>query len=278
MKFYFDFEANQFTEHIISVGVAAENGEAFFSFVGNYPGKKKEKITKFITELTGITQETYDNAPTADYVFSSVHEWINSNLPDEETPEYYCYGDCDVKFIEQTLHHITNFSAFTFLTSLKTSIVNYAPVVAQKMNRTSVGLQRIYNFLKEEENKQKHSSLEDAFMLKYVMENIDKVCPVENLPKAPEVKTCYSQGRVSSFPTGKFYIRGIGKHATEREFANIHEAMEWLISNRIGKKERDCIHRDRMALKIMKAIRKNETYMNYRWRREKENKNVLVKN
>ncbi len=75
MKFYFDFEANQFTERIISVGCVSETGERYYSLV-SHNTDKKEKITKFITELTGITQEDYDNAPKADYVFLSLSEWI----------------------------------------------------------------------------------------------------------------------------------------------------------------------------------------------------------
>ena len=272
MKFYFDFEANQFTERIISVGCVSETGERYYSLV-SHNTNKKEKITKFITELTGITQEDYDNAPKADYVFLSLSDWIMNLLPDINTKvEYFCYGDCDVRFIDRTVSHMKNFSAVTFLLSVRASIVDCGPIIAKHVGKTSIGLQRIYNFLKNETCEQNHSALEDAEMLKYVMDNVDKLEPTEDIPLAPEDKAKkFYPDAVTSFPTGKFFIRGTGKNSKEHEFEDIHAAMEWIINTRIKAEERANIRRDKMALKIMKAVRKKETYMQYLWRREKEN-------
>ena len=66
-----------------------------------------------------------------------------------------------------------------------------------------------------------------------------------------------------------FFAKQRVKNAKEREFGCIQEAIEWLINTNIAKNSRDAVHRDKMATKIMKAIRKNECYMNYKWRREK---------
>ena len=55
MRFFVDFEATQFSNRIISIGCVAANGNTFSTLVK--PGKKK--ITKFITDLTGITNEIH---------------------------------------------------------------------------------------------------------------------------------------------------------------------------------------------------------------------------
>ena len=54
MNFYIDFEANQFSDRIISIGCISENGNNFYSLCR--PSKPGETITNFITELTGITK------------------------------------------------------------------------------------------------------------------------------------------------------------------------------------------------------------------------------
>lgn len=54
MNFYIDFEATQFSEEIISIGCVSENDKMFYCLVK--PSDPK-KITKFITELTGISAE-----------------------------------------------------------------------------------------------------------------------------------------------------------------------------------------------------------------------------
>ena len=72
-----------------------------------------------------------------------------------------------------------------------------------------------------------------------------------------------------TFPSGRFFCKGLGKNSKEREFADIHEAIEWIINTNIRIEDRENVHRDRMATKIMKAIRKQSNYIGYKWRREK---------
>ena len=66
MKFYLDFEATRFSNRIISIGCVAENGATFYTLVK--PGDKK-KVDKFITELTGITNEMLATAPDSDAAY-----------------------------------------------------------------------------------------------------------------------------------------------------------------------------------------------------------------
>lgn len=72
MNYFIDFEATQFSNEIISIGCVNETGEKFSSMV--YTDKK---ITSFITNLTGITDEMNKAAPSLDDVFTlfSIGYW-----------------------------------------------------------------------------------------------------------------------------------------------------------------------------------------------------------
>lgn len=59
MKYFIDFEATENSNEIISVGCVDENGGEFYSLVQPH---KIEKLTEFITDLTGITTEDLQNA------------------------------------------------------------------------------------------------------------------------------------------------------------------------------------------------------------------------
>lgn len=196
MNFYIDFEATQFSERIISIGCIAENGETFYSLVKpNY----KYKITKFITELTGITKEMIEEAPDADVVFSSFFHWLHKNST--EKPKFYCYGDCDKTYIDNTLKDITNYYASLALSLMSANLVDYSPKVAEMFNRT-VNLKRVYNVLKEEKEQQTHDALEDAVMLKYVVDNIkniSKELAVSRLKDTPKPVKPKKEGAPAAF-------------------------------------------------------------------------------
>ena len=98
MRFYIDFEATQFSNRIISIGCACENGNTFKTLVQPV---NKGKITAFITELTGITSEMIAEAPTADEAFNMLFDFIELNNL-SGVPQFYVYGDCDASFIKHT--------------------------------------------------------------------------------------------------------------------------------------------------------------------------------
>ena len=66
---------------------------------------------------------------------------------------------------------------------------------------------------------------------------------------------------------------GLFSGKTKKDFGS---AIEWLIETNISKDAREKVHRDRMATKIMKAIRKHDTYMGYKWRRDKNTKIAFI--
>ena len=63
MKYFIDFEAMQFSNYIISVGCVREDGKEFYSLV-HTPEHTNKNVSKFITDLTGITTEMVEAAPS----------------------------------------------------------------------------------------------------------------------------------------------------------------------------------------------------------------------
>lgn len=186
MNFYLDFEANQFSERIISIGCVAENGMTFNSLVN--PGKG-EKITSFITKLTGITQKMADEADSADNVFINFANWVVAlaHCAEDPHPKYYVYGRNDAGFLQRTINHMTNPMAISFATSIKALMTDYSKTVTQHFKIGQIGLNRVYQLLKDEEHMQKHDALEDAMMLKYVQEHLGEATQ-EDVVKLPPAK------------------------------------------------------------------------------------------
>jgi DNA polymerase III epsilon subunit-like protein len=258
MNFYVDFEATQPEQEIIAVGVYSDN-ECSFS---NLVRPQFSMVNKYIEEMTGITNEMLQYEIDLDTVFNALYWWCHTQEEDLTKWKFYSYGDADVDFIKHSLCNIKSEKALIIASLMIATLQAYSKVVREYFcGNTS--LIKAYNYLKDLENKQCHNALEDAKMLADVfMRTFDKE-PLTKNPFVEEASNDYT------FPSGKFYCKSTGKNAKEREFYSIHDAIEWIINNRIPQDARPNVRRDKMATKIMKAIRKKETYMQFKWRREK---------
>ena len=110
MKYYIDFEASENEKKIISVGVLREDGEEFYSLVYS-----DDPITPRIEEITGISQEEVDQAPSSKEVFEKLFDWC---MEKEDMPEFVNYGDGDLDFV---------YSNFLSATSLKEAATARSP-------------------------------------------------------------------------------------------------------------------------------------------------------
>ena len=179
MKFYLDLEAARFCNYIISIGCVCENGKTFSTFVRLPKGKK---VDKFITELTGITNDMVKGAPTADQAFNLLFDFIEENNTDEVAPEYYCYGDSDAVFIKHTLTKMEDTRACVCAQAIIGHIVDYASVVKKFfVSPNDLALRKVYMLIQaRDEMIQKHDALEDALMLQTVVENLHNKCKPED--------------------------------------------------------------------------------------------------
>lgn len=259
MNFYIDFEATQPEQEIISIGIVAGNGETFYSLIK----PQFSSISQYITDMTGITPEMANKANSFDTIMSQVWHWCRKQEDNITLWSIYVYGDSDVEFLKSTLPNAKSEAAILITSIMIATIKDYSIEVAKYFHGTT-SLIKAFNYLKSLEDKQKHNALEDAMMLAEVYGKTLHAEPLEANPFATTSTECGF-----NFPNGRFYCKSAGKNAKEREFANIHDAMEWIIEHKIGKNERSNVRRDKMAVKIMIAIKKKKTYMQYKWRRVK---------
>lgn len=261
MNFYVDFEATQPEQEIISIGVVAENGESFYTLVK----PQFSVVSKYITDMTGITNEMLENSIDLNNALFKLYFWCQIQEYCKSNWHFYSYGDNDVDFLKNSLRNVHDDFALVVAALMIATMKDYSTTVREYFHGT-VSLIKAYNYLQDLENKQNHNALEDAKMLAEVF--------VKTADKEPLTANPFTEKQIVNytFPSGKFFCKGIGKNAKEKAFYNIQEAMEWLISTKIKADAREAVHRDKMAIKIIKAIKKKDTYMGYKWRREKGDK------
>ena len=264
MNFYIDFEATQPEQEIISIGAVADNGATFHALVK----PQFSSISKYISDMTGITPEMVETAKTFDSVMRDFYQWCTIQETYLNKWHFYSYGDSDIDFLKHTLQNVISENALIITALMIATMKDYSKDVTKYFHGTT-SLIKAFNYLKELDNKQKHNALEDAKMLAEVYSKISNQAPLE---ENPFKMTREEQEAHYTFPSGRFFCKGMGKNSKEKEFADIHEAIEWIIKTNIRIEDRENVHRDRMATKIMKAIRKQSNYIGYKWRREKTQK------
>lgn len=171
MNFYIDFEATQFTEEIISIGCVAENGNVFNCLV--CPSDLK-KVTKFITNLTGITREMLENQGySPEMAFYHLFNFVQENNGNSGAPVFYCYGSSDKNFIKNTIKHMSNLNMIIFASSIQSLMVDYATVVKNYFSTHNLALKKLVALVRHvDEVEQCHDALDDALMLKECYEGL----------------------------------------------------------------------------------------------------------
>lgn len=286
MNFYIDFEATQFSNRIISIGCMSEKGDKFETLVKPVNG---DKISQFITNLTGITNEMVKGAPSADEAFNALFDWV---IEHGETgiPHYYCYGDGDFSFLANTIKYMTDVRAISFAISLKAQLVDYSKIAVKQLNLQSISLKKLYILLKEEEVEQHHDALEDAEMLRFCRQNlgIKEIDPqyFEVVYNKPSNKPAWKKNRAPKIfidwgddkwecDTGanennyKIKCKSLKSHGREKYFPDLETAALWAIKFAGAKgspKERAIIDR---TMKNIQSHFGGNSY-NYYWEENNE--------
>lgn len=172
MNIYIDFEANGVSQvhEIISIGAVTETGETFYSLV-----KSHFKLDNRIKQLTHISQEDMDNAPSLEEVMQNFSAWL-SKVDNGEAHTFIVYGTNDRGFVGCSRDLTENEAAKNALTDIYDNMVRVDSEVGKKLTGGIVGLQSAYLTMRgetTESEQQKHNALEDAEMLRYVWQHID---------------------------------------------------------------------------------------------------------
>jgi inhibitor of KinA sporulation pathway (predicted exonuclease) len=282
MNFYLDFEATRFSNRIISIGCTNEKGAKFETLVK----PEKGKVDNFITELTGITPEMVSDAPTADEAFNAFAEWAYANS-ENTIPKYFCYGDSDKDFIAATIRTMSDFKAITFAASIKALLIDYSSVVKEYLCTSSIALKKVVALIEEtDEVEQRHDALEDAEMLRKVVENLQTKCTPADAEKLKSMKSAPKPGKRkapeifiswSGKPGDRFKADTLADDTNYnikcesndglKYFDNIDTATLWVIKYLIkGKSPKKTGDVDSIRHKIKMAIQNDrQSYCGFKW-------------
>jgi inhibitor of KinA sporulation pathway (predicted exonuclease) len=193
MKYFIDFEATQFSNEIISVGCVREDGETFYSLVN----VQRNKITPFITDLTGISKNDVEIAPSSDEVFENLYNWLSQ---DKSKAQFFCYGNNDIGFIRRNLNKTNSIKAQMALSLIAFNLIDYSKAVIRHFGLIkSIALVKVLAYYRQEEKiEQNHNALEDALFLKEIYEKIDEEEDIVDCPFPGYEKPVFISNSISA--------------------------------------------------------------------------------
>lgn len=260
MKYFVDFEATQFAGEIISIGCVREDGKTFYSLVAP---SNFNKVTEFITKLTGLTVDMLKSAPSADKAFEEFYDWAFDDVDD--MPEFYAWGNADIEYLRHTFHNTTSMKARTMMGYMCGDMRNAAKWFSKRTKIKDCALIRAYNLLIDNAAVQTHNSLDDAMMLAKVVKITDSI-PAEELREKMGVKKKEEVAPSEvEFSVGTVCIVN-KKKAVINHFDNLQAAAEWVITTKVGVKQQETINEDNVAKKIKRACLNGKLYFSYKWR------------
>lgn len=263
MKYFVDFEATQFSNEIIEIGCVREDGQEFKSYV-----QAKRKLTDFIINLTGITQDMVDNAPTSDEVFSSFYQWLKGDT----NIEFYCYGNSDIDFVRKNLSKSTNFEAQAALSMIGMALNDYATSVKKHFGLIKpIGLVKVLAHYRGVESiEQSHDALEDAKFLKEVFEYINaegeiEECPFPEYQKPKTVKKPV-QPKVEA-PTTP-HIARMRKNTIVEVYETMDACVNWIYEevSKTNKAQLTEMKPENVAKRIRRASSQKQPYMSWKFK------------
>lgn len=260
MKYFIDFEATQFSNEIISIGCVREDGATFYSLVN-----PKKKLTQFIINLTGITDEMLREAPEADVVFKRFFDWCAEY--ENDTPVFYCYGSSDVAFVKTNARKSNNLRAKSILCYLYSELYDYEPAVKAHFGLIqSVSLVKVASYYRGEELQQVHNALEDAKMLKYVYDQTSQFNETVDMTAFPEYRQVTVTIPNSNNET-KYTVYRLSSGKVIQTFESLNAAAKWVFDNRIpDNDQKKFVQIKNLARNIRHASATNTKYMNNKWK------------
>lgn len=263
MNIYFDFEATQFKENIIAIGAFCDtSGEKFDCLVKPPQG---DKVTPFISNLTGITKEMSKNALSIEEAFSDLYNWITVITSYTEGPLFYhTFGNMDKIFLQNTAQYCKDITIKTFMENLANSLIDDSIKVCQYFHIKSIGVYRALKYFEKNAPEQDHDPLNDAIALFKVIEYISTASPLEKNPFIKENN--YNKEKI----LGDYCI--IATHTHEKEakpkyFCSTEEAESWIIQKIHSKNKK--ASKTTIIKNFRKALKNNANYNGWHWKKIK---------
>lgn len=260
MKYFIDFEATQFSGEIISIGCVDETGREFYTLLKPV---KMRHITDFILDLTHISRKEIAAAPDADTAFTAFLDWLRQ----DETADFYCYGDSDAVFLSRTRRHLKTFRAQLGLSMILGGLNDFSVDVKKHFGlKTSIALKKVVAYYRGGDVEQTHNSLADALFLKEVYEKSRN----EEVAGTPFPE--YRSG--ANLPKIKRLIKAV-KGNVRMEFTSYGKAADWVMSEQLS--VRDTVNdktKSKVCSRIVNAAEKERPYCGFEWSIEKPQDNL----
>lgn len=249
MKYFIDFEANSPTNEIIEIGCISEYGDTFQTYV-----KPTTKIDGFITGLTGITDETVQNAPTIELAILELYKWMLSTSKPNflwKDTTIYCYGNADHNFLEQSAKTCGNDHSYMIIAALGMCLKDFTKKTTHFF-KDNVSLITAVNYFRPSEDVwiQKHGALDDALALKEIYEVLPRNY---SLPCSPFiVKT-------------EMGIRRTKQGKTPIDYLTLQDAVDAAVAE-IKKTAPGDVKKNNVRNRIINAINRKTSYMGWKWK------------
>lgn len=262
MNIYFDFEATQFSERVISIGATCEYGE-FGCLVSSFA----KKITPYITKLTGITKEMVQGAPTAEEAFSDLRDWLNE-ISNDEPMSYHCYGNADKYFLYNTAKNITNEEIATFIRSLADSLLDDSIIVNHYLGVDAIGVHKALQHFDATIPPQDHDPVNDAIILSKLMNYMENNYSIDQalyLLTKPVIEK-KNKKKIEKRSFNIVVTHTTDSNAKTRVFYSYNDATQWMY-NKMKKKCPD-VKVKTILNHIIKATDENTPYANWLWAKQ----------
>ena len=260
MNIYFDFEATQYSDHIIAIGATCQQFH-FFQLISTFANK----MTNFIATLTGITKENLlTNGVDVDEAFSGLQKWIGQVVERSNEPVFYhCYGEGDKNFLRKTSDKIQSRAVAEFVENLAESIIDDSKAVFRYFRTKAVGVFKALRYFEPDYPEQTHNPLEDAIALSTLMGYIQEAKPLLICPFTEDGKKAV----IPTFiPENYYYITAISTNDVKmnpRFFNSYGEAADWLCQRM--KKKCPQLKRDNILKRMKNAVDNGKEYACFEW-------------
>ena len=260
MDIFLDFEATQFKENVIAIGAYCECGS--FDCLVRPP--KGDKVSKFITGLTGITKEMSKTALPAEEAFFDLYQWMQEVGKDQSPIFYHAFGKMDEIFLTNTIQHIQNPEVCLFVENLAASLIDDSKKVCKFFHAKTIGVFKALKYFEPDAPNQDHDPLNDAIALSKLMSYIYST---PELTECPFVENAYIEPKINPPKKKIIAIHKTDKRAKPRYFFSEEDAINWAF-NRVQKITCGA-KRETVAHNLLKALVRQDSYLGWCWIEEK---------
>ena len=195
-------------------------------------------------------------------MFSAFYEYVDKT----QRADFYCYGNCDGRFVKATLRYVKSFRAQCALSLIYAGLTDISPEISVmfKTNQT-VSLYKLADYYGAVDERN-HHALNDAKLLKHVYEysrgeELDE-CPF------PEYVQVHKNDRIAVSPPEEVKNpRVTAVHGDEtRSFASYGKAADWIITELLPKNAFVTADtKSNISNRIVQAAANGGTYHGYVW-------------